>query len=159
MANKKKSKTSYILPSKKTTRSRKGKATKKTVAKRNLSGIQKLIIGVIVAAIVVVAFALICVFVLTPERTIKTEIEKLAADYYESSFYGDGEETLSKYKDSGLAPVTLRQLILHDVEKNHEIGERIKKYCDENSTMIIFYPEEQYSKTSFRAEYTYSCEF
>ena len=75
MANKKKSKTSYILPSKKITRSRKGKATKKTVAKRNLSGIQELIIGVIVAAIVVVAFALICVFVLTPERTIKTEIE------------------------------------------------------------------------------------
>lgn len=164
---KKKNKISYIIPSKKN--------TKKTQSKNNngfwgrLSGIQRLIIGIIVCAIIVVLAALVCSFVFKPENTVKSKIDNLASDYYENFFYERIVESnnsddavkkvVSEYKDTGLTPVSLRQLILHDTQKNYEIGKYLKNYCDENNTVAKFYPEEPFDKTSYRIEYTYSCEF
>ena len=73
---------------------------------------------IILAAIVVFAAAISTIF-LNPERRINSDLEALAADYYENSIYqriltsgNNAKDALSKYESTGLTPVSLQQLAL-----------------------------------------------
>ncbi len=133
--------------------------------------VQKLILSIIMAAVLIVIIVLISAFFFKPENIVKSKISAIASDYYENYFYerlinsetyqevGNIEKVMEKYQDSGLSPLNLRQLLLYDNQKNADSAPLLKKYCNEENTYVKFYPEPPYSKTSYRAEYTYSCNF
>lgn len=127
---------------------------------------QKIILVVIVLAIIAVFIALFCSLAFNAERTTKAKISHLATDYYENYFYPnlspngkDMSEVLGRYANTGLARVTLRQLILSNPNLSKQDASQLQKYCDENSTFVQFFPTEPYGKSDYRAEFTYSCSF
>ena len=121
---------------------------------------KKVILSVIILAILIIIATVVSFFLLDNERRVKSQISALATDYYENYFYQDytGAD-LSNYEIHGYAPVTLRQLLLYDHQKNSAYTEFLTNFCDENHTFVRFYPESPYTKTSYRTEYTYSCNF
>ena len=127
---------------------------------------QKTILAVIILAVITVFVALICSLVFNPEHTTKSTISQLAAEYYEDYFYPnifsgnkDMSEVLNRYTNTGLAKISLRQLLLYNDQQNIGYQNLLTKYCDENNTFVQFFPTEPYGKTNYRAEYTYSCNF
>lgn len=142
----------------------KKKQHKKSKCKKTLA--QKTILAIIVLAIVTVFASILCAIFLNAEFQTKTKISRLSSTYYENYFYPkissnnkNISEVLEHYKESGFSEVNLRQMILsiQDFPAN-EIN-FIYKYCDENTTFIHFFPEPPYDKTSYRVEYSYSCNF
>ena len=129
-----------------------------------LSVIQKSIIAIIIATMIIVVIAILLSFVFRPENVIKSKIETLATSYYEDTLYEqyltpDGStDGFTKYEKSGLPYVPLRQLIFTSNLDKNEI-KQIRGICDENKTSIKYYPEPPYTKTSYRIEYTYNCNF
>ena len=126
---------------------------------------KKIIFIVIVLTFISTSTALFLSYYLTDERLVKSKISNLASDYYENFFYENSilnipEEklstTLEKYSTTGFSIVTLRQLLLYDNEKQSDY---LLTYCDENSTYVKFYPITPYNQTSYRTEFTYSCDF
>ena len=117
---------------------------------------------------IIIALAIACTFIFSPERQSKSELEALARNYYENIFYqnmldsneysGDPAKSLEKYKDSGLTSVSLRQLILLNEDKNVSTN-YVLEYCDQKQTSVEFYPEPPFERTSYHVEYTYSCNF
>ena len=129
---------------------------------------KKVILSVIIAVTVVVCVGIISAIFADPERRVNSGFKTLAANYYENIFYadltasenysGNPEVALEKYRATGIAPVTLRQLSLSDrTDKN--LTDFLLKYCDANNTVVTFFPEPPYEKNSYRAEYVYSCNF
>lgn len=136
------------------------------LSSRAKTPIQKTIFTVIILAVITVFATLICSLVFNPERTTKSTISHLATEYYEDYFYPnvfsgsqDMSEILGRYTDTGLARITLRQLLLYDNQKNTKYQNTLTKYCDENATFVQFFPTEPYGKTNYRTEFTYSCSF
>ncbi len=122
------------------------------------------IIVVIIIAMLVVAAAIAIQLFNTPERSVKSKIENIASDYYENYFYkkivkNGTTDVIGKYKETGFARVYFRQFLLYDNEKYASEAPLIKKYCDENSSFVIFYPDPPYGQTNYHVEYNYSCEF
>ncbi len=142
---------------------------KRQTAKAPLSFTQKLIIAVIILAIIVTIIGVIISFFLQPEHLTKSRIESLATDYYENYLYenlinsenysGDIEATMSKHAEIGFTPITLRQLILHDQEKTASIADSLRANCDVERTTIKYYPVSPYSRTDYRVDYNYICNF
>ncbi len=130
---------------------------------------QIVVLIVIIASMFIVIAMSIFALLFKPENTVKAKISELSSDYYENYLYQNfdfnnfsSEELanfMQKYENKGLTAITLRQILLHDYQKNAEFAPLLKKYCDEDSTYVKFYPEPPYSKTSYRTEYTYSCDF
>lgn len=127
---------------------------------------KKFALALIIFAIIAVIVAVICSFLLTPERTVTSSIDNLARNYYENYFYPTltssdrfSEDVFTKYAERGFTPITLRQLLLHDEIASAGQATTIKKYCDENSTIIRFYPDPPYGKSDYHIGYTYSCNF
>ncbi len=128
----------------------------------------RIVIVVITLAVTSVFAGLFYMIDHPPERQVKDKIDNLADTYYEEIFYsnlinsdsfdGNLEKALSKYVGKGLSRVYLRQLLLlEDVDEN--TTDYLRKYCNENSTYVQFYPEPPYSQTDYRTEITYSCNF
>lgn len=144
---------------------------KKKQNKKSFSTPQKTIIIVIISAFLVVIFAVISSFFLKPENLVKTKIEVLAREYYETYFYDKFfksedflnleklDSQMKKYKTSGFPSVPLRQILLYENEKNADSAELIGSYCDENKTSVRFYPEYPYEKASYSMKFNYSCDF
>lgn len=137
-------------------------ATKKS--QKSFTKIQKIILSIIGFLFVLITILCISIFFLNPETRIKNKIAELTAKYYETYLYENlknsdqvpnFEEAIERYKDYGFAHVYLRQLIYYD--NNPETINFLKKHCDENKTSAKIYPEPPYSKTSYRVDYTYSC--
>ncbi len=137
--------------------------------KKSFSTPQIIVFIIIILSMLTVIIAAVCTLVFTPENIVKTKISELSADYYENYIYekfdfsDPSSENLvnfiQKYEENGLTITTLRQLLLYDHQKNADVAPFLKKYCDEDTTFINFYPEHPYSKTSYRIEFVYSCEF
>ncbi|MBR3230763.1 hypothetical protein IKF73_01910 [Candidatus Saccharibacteria bacterium] len=134
--------------------------------KRRFSSPQIIIIVIIGASMVAVIIATICSLIFKPENLVKAQISALATDYYENYLYPSFDQNspnfndfMQKYETTGLTITTLRQILLHDHQKNVTAAPFLKEHCDENSTFIKFYPEYPYSKTSYHVEYSYSCDF
>ena len=126
---------------------------------------RKIILAIIPLAFITVIVAIFCALFFTPERITKSTISALATDYYENHFYNQlsldeaSTSDLYKYETYGFAPVTLRQLLLYDNQKNADSAASILKYCDENTTTIRFFLDQPYGKTDYHVDYTYSCSF
>ena len=142
------------------------KSRSRFLSSRAKSPTQKIILIVIVSAIITVFIALTCSLILNPENNTKTKISQLATEYYEDYFYPnvfsgnkDMSEILNRYTDTGLAKVSLRQLILSNSNLSPADVNFIRQHCDENTTFVQFFPTDPYNKTSYHTECTYSCSF
>ena len=142
------------------------KSRSRFLSSRAKSPTQKIILIVIVSTIITVFIALICSLFLNPEHSTKSKISQLATEYYEDYFYPnvfsgskDMSEVLSRYTGTGLARVSLRQLILSNSSLLPADANFIRQHCDENSTFVQFFPTEPYNKSDYRTEFTYSCSF
>jgi len=140
-----------------------------TTKRQRFTKPQLIIIIVIILCMLSVITAVIYNLFSKPENIVKAKISEISSDYYENYLYKnfnfekysseDFANFMQKYENVGLTTTTLRQLLLYDHQKNADVAPLLEKYCDENTTFIKFYPEQPYSKTSYRVEYTYSCEF
>lgn len=132
---------------------------------------KKIILTVIILASLSVVAAVICSFIFAPERVTKSYLSSLASDYYENHFYdklvesnagrsdADFESMMAKNSEKRFINVTLRQLILYDQAATAERANYVLKYCDEELTKVIIYPDPPYDRTSYHTEFTYSCAF
>ena len=129
---------------------------------------RKTIFSVIIIAIFVVVISAIVLLFANDETRVKSNISKLASDYYENYFYvnltsspkfKDLDSTMSKYQEHGFAPISLNELLLYGNQKNEDYSDFLTKYCDRNQTYIKFYPDSPYTKESYHTEYSYSCNF
>ena len=128
---------------------------------------QKVVLGVICVLSVLVIGFLIFALKFDAKFQVESKLSSLATEYYETYYYPNafGEDAeasadfLSKFKEDGLAPVALRQLLLTLDNVSEADVELFDKYCDENATSVTFYPEEPYAKNSYHTEYKYSCVF
>lgn len=115
---------------------------------------------IIFATLIVVGFSIFNL-IATPEFLVKRRIENIASDYYENYFYDSvpEHEALDLYKDTGLARVSLRQLLLYSDKKHATSLEFFEKYCNLDSTYIKIYPESPYERENYHVDYAYSCNF
>ena len=132
---------------------------------------KKIILGVILVATLIVFT--VSIFALFFDKKNLTEflINKIAADYYENYYYPnfsstkgfkqakDLDSAMEKYRNYGFAPVTLRQLLLYDNRKNAKYADPLKKYCNENYTVVKFYIDPPYGKSNYHYDITYSCNY
>ena len=143
----------------------------KRSSKKSIFIIRRTILTVISLAMLTVVIAIICIFIFKPENVVKSKISNLSSNYYENFLYKniisseayskskDLDKIMEKYKETGFAAVTLRQLILFGAQKNSNLSSLLKEYCNENETSVKFYPEAPYTQSSYRTEYAYSCNF
>ena len=134
--------------------------------KKPLSSIQILIISIIAFLFVLIIGYIIFSLLSTTENITKSKFEKLASTYYENYLYeevsnknSDPAKALEEYSDVGLSTVYLRQILYYEGQTDTEAVEYLSEHCDENNTSVKFYPESPYKKTSYHAEYSYSCDF
>lgn len=130
---------------------------------------KNIILAIIIIATIMVCILIVASFFLKPEAQVKQKIESLANHYYEDIFYekmlnsdqysGNPADSLAAHADRGLAVMTLNQLLLADETYSASMADYLKSYCDESTTTIHFYPEAPYSRTSYRTEYHYACNF
>lgn len=130
---------------------------------------RNIVLIVIFALITTVGIAIAAAFLLQPELQIKQKFAAIANNYYENTIYesmlnsdqfsGNPADALEKNSERGLALVTLRQIILLDETVPTDVANYLEKYCDINKTSVRFYPQSPFSRTDYRAEYTYDCNF
>ena len=127
---------------------------------------QKVIFTVIILTTIVVVVALALAFKWDNKYLVETEITELAQNYYEEYYYPNvfsGNvsmgEVLGQFEETGLASVSLRQILLAAPKSNEKIMNFLRQYCDENATFVQYFPTQPYDKDSYRIEYTYSCNF
>lgn len=150
---------------------RKSKSKNKR-SRLNLDTVQKVVMGAILIAMVIVIGVVVAGLFIKPQTMVESKIGAMAADYYEnylyknledSGIYADNreglKEVLAEYSETGLSSVTLRQFLLYDNRKYGADTEFLTKYCNENKTYVKFFPEPPYEKNSYRAEFNYSCNF
>lgn len=140
---------------------------KKISRKNSTTTIKNVIITVIILAMMIVILVVLSFVFNNPEHRVKGIINELVADYYENDMYksiADVNKTdakiksvIEKYKETGFSNVPLRQILLH--KNDAETIEFVTKYCDENKSVIKYYPDEPYGKTNYHTEIYYSCEF
>ena len=115
---------------------------------------------IVFATLMVIGFSIFNL-IATPEFLVKRKIESIAKDYYENYFYDSvpEHEALDLYKDTGLARVSLRQLLLYSDKKHATSLEFFEKYCDLEKTYIKIFPEGPYERENYHVDYAYSCNF
>ena len=118
----------------------------------------KVILGVIFSIALIVIISVVTSYYSQPEKLVQSELESLSSEYYENYFYKDVTDSnaLAKYEKSGLANITLRQLLLTE---HQSATSNLEKYCDINSTYVKFYPESPYKNTSYHTKFNYSCNY
>ncbi len=123
---------------------------------------------VIAVSSFVVIFTLVMQIWANPWHMTENKMQSLAKEYYEEYYYpqllssGNNLTTmLSKYQESGLPLVYLRQMLLYDDAKNHDklkYFQNSKINCNTNVTGARFIPFEPYGVKDYRIEYVWSCE-
>ena len=130
---------------------------------------RKFLLFLIPIMTVLVMAIMVSTILFNPEHQIKSKLSALASSYYENYFYtnlessdqfsGNAEKALQKYETNGLPPVTLRQLILANKASDSSEAAYLTRYCDDEATVVQFYPESPYTRISYRVAYAYSCNF
>ena len=121
---------------------------------------KKIIIGLIIAVMAIVAITLIINLAFNPEAVTKRKVESLAHDYYENYYFEKVENSkLPNSAEEGLPKVSLRQLLLFDNGRHMDMLDELSQICDTNATNIKIYPQDPYNKNNYRVEYNYSCNF
>lgn len=139
--------------------------------KKKPSPFPKIILGVIIVTFFAVVIAVVCSFVFTPEKITTDKIDALSKDYYENYLYENlinssamsdqdhFETVMEKYQEHGFGIVHLRQILSQAKNKSSQDIAYITDYCDENKTIVVFYPDPPFNRTSYHIEYSYSCNF
>ena len=134
--------------------------------KKHKNPAQKIILVVIILAVLSVIVSTFYAFTVDNEQITKNKISDLASEYYEHYFYPSMsidedrlDEVMSRYTEIGINSTSLRQIILSTNNNRSATADFIRKYCDENSTIVKFFPEPPYTNTSYHTEYSYSCSF
>ena len=129
------------------------------------------LITIVFATISVVSISIYYLLAPTPEETTLSQLNQLASNYYEQYFYdkfanseafkslANVDSAMDKYIKTGVPRVTLRQLVIYNQSATKPLSNQVLKYCDEESTFVIFYPESPFERTSYHTEFTYSCAF
>lgn len=139
----------------------------------SLSFTQKIILVVIGVVFLLVVIFTIFALNFNQKYQVEAKITDLAAAYYESYFYprafsddvNDGidsakaTEFLSQFTETGLAPVTLRQLLLSTPGVTEDDKTFLLQYCDQNGTQVVYKPEVPFAHDSYHIDYSYSCNF
>lgn len=130
---------------------------------------KKISISIIAISILVVIISLIYSVLSNPERVIKKKIEAISSDYYEHSIYDNAAKNnpsedaiakaLSAYRETGLAIVSFRQLLLYDKQNHNQTDTIVSKYCDINKSYVQFFPKADYKKGDVEIVYHYNCNF
>ncbi|MBR3257312.1 hypothetical protein IKG02_03460 [Candidatus Saccharibacteria bacterium] len=155
------------------TRKNTGLSTKmnyKIKKKKSSDTTRKVIIaGIVVSSAMVILSIVVSVF-FNDEAIAHRKFNQLVREYYEDYFYDKMMETieddlvekkLAKFAQSGVQPVTLRQVLLYQNGKNSEYKKYFDTgafYCDKNNTEAIIYPEEPFGKKDYHIEFKYSCQ-
>lgn len=137
---------------------------------KNNSPFKKIIIVIICLSMIAVALAVAIPLIFSEENLTKEKLNHLAEDYYENYLYegfinsdktnkDNLEEAMKVYAERGFSHILLRQILLHESYKDSEDAKFLRESCDENRTIIKFFPESPYTKESYRTEITYSCNF
>ncbi len=136
------------------------------LSSREKTPAQKITLAIIISATILVIISVLCIFILDNERIAKSKISSLASEYYENYFYpsmsiekDELADVMSDFLETGFNNVNLRQLILATGKDHSADADFLRKYCDEKSTIIRFFPEPPFDKTSYHVEYSYSCDF
>lgn len=129
---------------------------------------KKFALALVLVAVFIVIASLAANFFLQPQNLAKSELAKLATDYYENYYYDrlaakknpqKLTEVLSHYSEVGLPSVRLRQLLLFDNQRHAKSIQYFTAYqCDTNQTAVKYFPLQPYGKKDYRVEYTYACE-
>ncbi len=125
---------------------------------------------IICIAMIAVAIAIAIPLVFNEENLTKQKLNTLAEDYYKNHLYenfinsekfdkNNLEESMKLYSERGFSHILLRQILLHEAYRDSDDAKYLREVCDENKTIIQFFPEPPYAKESFRTEITYSCNF
>ena len=136
--------------------------TKKTNS-RNLA--KAVILTIIVLSALVIVAALVASYFLKPELRVKNIISELTSDYYENYFHDkyinnvNDTALIQKKTKNGMPPISLRQLLLYDNQKNNEHLDYLSSYCDLDSTYVTIYPKPPYDNKTYHTDYSYSCNF
>ena len=138
----------------------------------NLSTAQKIILIVIYVAFLAVAIFTIFALNFNQKYQVEARISDLATAYYENYYYprafnddygnidsAKAANFLSQFTDTGLAPVSLRQILLSTPGISNNDQKLLLRYCDENRTTITYKPETPYAHDSYHIDYHYSCNF
>jgi len=124
--------------------------------------------GVIISTIMV-ALSVFAVVYFNPETVAERTLEKMGREYYEDYYYDKFMGTISDeafqekmeiFKETGLQPVPLRQLLLYQNEKNagyRSVFEKKGFACDKNQTMVKIIPKEPFGKTDYELEVALKC--
>jgi hypothetical protein len=137
---------------------------------RTSSPFKKISIIIIVVAMLLVIIALIIPLIFNEENLTKQKLDSITKDYYENHLYSDFinsdkfdkdnlEESMQIYAERGFSHLLLRQILLHEAYRDTEDAKFLREACDENKTIIQFYPDAPYTKESFHTKITYSCNF
>ena len=149
---------------------RKPYAKKPKQKPKNSSPFKRISIAIIFIAMLLVAIALIIPLTFSEENLAKQKLDSLAEDYYKNHLYSDFinsgkfdkdnlEEAMSIYAERGFSHIFLRQILLHEAYRNTEDAISLREICDENKTIIQFFPDPPYDENSFHTKITYSCNF
>ncbi|MBO4812679.1 hypothetical protein J5491_00840 [Candidatus Saccharibacteria bacterium] len=148
-----------------------GKARSSAAKKsKNSTPFKKISIIIIVAAMLLVIIALAIPLIFSEENLTKQKLDSLAEDYYKNHLYSDFinsgkfdsnnlEEAMKVYAERGFSHIFLRQILLHEAYRDTEDAKFLREACDENKTIIQFFPDSPYDKDSFHTKITYSCNF
>ncbi len=134
------------------------------------SPFKKVAIVIICLAMIAVALAIALPLIFSEENLAKQKLDSLAEDYYENHLYEDLmnsgkvdkdnlEEAMKTYSERGFTHILLRQILLHESYKDSDDAKFLRESCDENRTIIRFFPESPYTQKSYHTEITYSCNF
>lgn len=131
--------------------------------------IKKIIsIGIIILLIIIAAVVGLEIYNM-PDKKINREIDRLAAAYYEERFYPSYlaslndtsvEEGFSKYQDTALQPVYLRQLLAWSREQGNDVDEIFNNThyrCNTNTSKVIYQPVAPFGKKDYTYTYDLSC--
>lgn len=135
--------------------------------KSSLTTVQKVILVVIGLAVLLVVLVTIFAFNFDTKYQVEAKISDYARDYYETYYYSkafdNNQDTaaafLADYQETGLAPVTLRQMLLSLPDVTESDKNFLRQYCNENATAVRYYPEAPYAADNYRAELNYSCDY
>ena len=144
--------------------------TPKRQKAKTSSPFKKIIIVIICLAMVSVALAVALPLIFSEENLTKQKLNFLAEDYYENHLYEDFinsgkvdknnlEDAMKIYSERGFTHILLRQILLHESYKDSDDAKFLRESCDENRTIIQFFPESPYTKKSYHTKITYSCNF
>lgn len=103
-----------------------------------------------------------------PETHAYNELEKLAKSYYIEYLYpqmlgkniNTPEKVLSKYSETGISSIALRQFLLYNDGKHYDslpIFQNSSYQCSLSKTFVRYYPVAPYGPRDFRVQYYPSC--